>query len=492
MKHNSVWGKILLLALSFIMAFSTLVSCTKDDIQALGDKDKEIQESLTTTADDLAKLKTLVNQVKATADAAAAKTALDEALASLAEVKTTADAAATAAALDAVKAELKEALEANGTTDASVKATLKAAIDAVEATANAAATKAALADAVSKLEKADADLKAADTANAQALQAAVTQFNTAKTELDATIKAIKNTADAAVTKADLEAAVATLNTAIEGVKAIAEAAVTDADLEAAVATLNTAIAGVKATAEAAVTTEALTAAINAAKTEIQGKIDALTTRVNELSTSLDNKYNELSAAIAGKADKTYVEELAAQLAEIKASLDSINAEDGVVEFVNEYKKASEMLKIDSEGNDYSLADWAVLVASVEESDYVSDVWTAYNQKVDILHFFLNRAVSRDEIKGYFDELKAYIADEETMPTFEQTLEKMVLSFESGETYLVVSDATAETMVKLGQAHTGAVNAGLKDTTLDARYKHPVHLPSSSKTECLYLCISSPP
>ncbi|MBE6644130.1 MAG: hypothetical protein E7612_01970 [Ruminococcaceae bacterium] len=469
MKHNSVWGKILLLALSFIMAFSTLVSCTKDDIKALNDKDAEIQESLTTTAEDLAKLKTLVNQVKATADAAAAKTALDEALAALEEIEATAGAAATKAALDAVAAELKTALEANGASDASVKAALETTIAGVKATADAAATKADLDSTIANLNAAKTALDAADKTNKEAIEAAVAAFNAAKAELDATIAGIQATAGAAATKAELEAAVNTLDAAIKGVDDKANAAATKAEFEAAKAELDAAIAGVKATAEAAVTTEALTAAIDAAKTEIQGKIDALTTRVNELSTSLDNKYNELSAAIAGKADSEYVEQLAAQLAEIKASLDSIVAEDGVIEFVNEYKKASEMLKIDSEDNEYSLVDWAALVASVKEENYVSDVYEAFEQKEEILHFFLNRAVSRDEIKGYFAELQAYINNSETMPTFEQTLEKMVLSFECGETYLVVNDATADTMTKMGEAHVGAVNAGLNDTTLTARY-----------------------
>ena len=92
MKHNSVWGKILLLVMSVVLALSCLVACNDEEIGALEDANAAIDA-------DLAELEAQLSQTISKLEAAIAK----------------ADAAATAEALAAAKAELKALAESNKT-----------------------------------------------------------------------------------------------------------------------------------------------------------------------------------------------------------------------------------------------------------------------------------------------------------------------------------------------------------------------------------------
>ena len=377
MKHNSVWGKLLLLALSFVLAFSTLVSCTKDDIDALDKETDEIKTSLSTTAEDLANLKTLVNSIKATADAAAAKTALDAAIADLEAVKTTADAAATAKAL----ADAKTAIEAAyASADAAVKTELETAINAVKATADAAATAKALAD--------------------------------AKTALEA---AIADKAD----KAALDAAIANIN-------ALLDEQVTAEDVAAAVKVVDDKLADYAKAADVAT----LTTALN----EVAAKVEAIATDVK----TLKDQVAALQAAIA---DKTDVNGIKDQLVVINAAIAALQGDSNkfadeyelasrvlfgelVVYVVDGECFAVEADKV-PEGvtaNLRSIDAFKALVASVKDADYADGVLDEFKAIAATQEFFLGRAISVEAIEKCFAAVET---EKGSLETLVETLERVL-------------------------------------------------------------------
>lgn len=122
MKHTSVWGKILLLVMSVVLALSCLVACNDEEIGKLEDTTAAIDA-------DLTELKDLVNKIKTTADAAATAVKLAEVATALEAASAKADAAATAEALAAAKEELKALTETNK----AGLATANTAIDAAKA-----------------------------------------------------------------------------------------------------------------------------------------------------------------------------------------------------------------------------------------------------------------------------------------------------------------------------------------------------------------------
>ena len=199
---KNVFAKILVLALCFAFALSSLVGCgkIKDQIADLQNQIDQNKNNDNADAAALAELKTLVEQIKATADSAATAAALDKVIADLAAVKGTADAAATAAKLAEVEAELKTLVETNGTADATVKADLEAAIAGVKAIADAAATQAAL----------------------EALEAAV---NTEKNSVATELTNIKNSIATAETERT------NLNKALDDLKAAVESNKSDMENE---------------------------------------------------------------------------------------------------------------------------------------------------------------------------------------------------------------------------------------------------------------------
>lgn len=216
---KNVLAKILLLLLCFVFAFTGLVACGTDELEEqINGVQDQINQNDKNDQDDakaLAELKTLVEQVKATADAAATKAALDEAVADLTELTTAVDGlkenSATKAKLEEVKTALETALAANATADAETKTALENAINAVKATAEAAATKTELANKVTELEnkiKANAD---ADTATKNAL---TQQLNDAKAALEAKDTEIANSVN--TLKTNLEGQIAALETKVNG------------------------------------------------------------------------------------------------------------------------------------------------------------------------------------------------------------------------------------------------------------------------------------
>ena len=291
---KNVFAKILVLVLCLTFVISGLAGCKTDDqiadIQNQLDQNKNDDKA---DAAALAELKTLVEQIKSTADSAATAAALQEVVDNLAGVKATADAAATAAKL----AEVEEALKALvNTNDATLKAELEAAIAAVKVTAEAAATKAAFDAAITELQTAIATEKDAVAKELAEIKNSIAAGKTERDALDAAIKALASTV--ATNKTDLE-------------KSIANVAKTVADNKKA---LEESIAAVKAIAEAAATKgelattkEALEAAISALATSTAADLDAAIKNVKALITA------------NGEADETTKTELNKALDEVKAT-----------------------------------------------------------------------------------------------------------------------------------------------------------------------------
>jgi len=347
----------LLCVLTCLFAFA---SCHDD----LATKE-EVNNAQNTAKTDLTEaqkaLYEAMDAVKATADAAATKAALEEVAAKLETVTGTADAAATKAALEEALAKLTEVeATANAAATSSAleeaKTALNAAIDAVKTTADAAATKAALEEAVKAAGEANTKLQEELDAK---IAGNTTLINDKVTELQAAIAAVKATADAAATAENLNKVIADL----AAVKTTADAAATQtaldkvvADLEAlsdAAATaenLNKVIAdlaAVKTTADAAATQTALDAAektlndaLNAAKKNLQDSINgnaanialntsAITTINNTLATlaTVEN-LNNVNAELAEVREIAEAAQTEAEVkAAITAAIEDLNLDD---------------------------------------------------------------------------------------------------------------------------------------------------------------------
>ena len=290
----------LLCVLTCLFAFA---SCHDD----LATKE-EVNNAQNTAKTDLTEaqkaLYEAMDAVKATADAAATKAALEEVAAKLETVTGTADAAATQAALEEALAKLTEVETTANAAATNValeeaKTALNAAIEAVKTTADAAATKTALEDAVKAANDANTALK--DELDKK-IADNTTLIGEKATELQAAIDAL---ADTAATKEALNKVVADL----AGVKATADAAATKAALDEAVATLN----AVKATADAAATQVALDKVI--------ADLEALETS-SATGAALDEVIADLEALETAAATKVELAEVSALLATVKGTADA--------------------------------------------------------------------------------------------------------------------------------------------------------------------------
>ncbi len=400
MKHNSVWGKLLLLALSFVLAFSTLVSCTKDDVAALDKETDEIQASLGTAEENLKKLQTLVNDIKATADAAATKAALEEAKTALDAVKATADAAVTEAKLAEAKAALEAAL---ATADTALKTELQAAIDAVKATADAAVTEAKLTEVKTALQT-------------------VIDGKADKTALEAAVAKIESLEENGATDEEL----ATMKTALE--TAIAGKATAD-DIAAAVKVVDDKL--VNYATKTAVTTleKNVTNGIN----NLNKQISSMTNTINKELSALKAKDTALNGLI-----ETLQKDVAALKDNAGAFAEEYNLATKVL--TGEYvviEKDGEQVAVDPETLEegaeykvYSLDAFTELKNSVLLIDqekgidntkyYASPVVQAFGAEAEKQEVFLSRASSLEAIVNCFTSLEETKAGLETLV---ETLER---------------------------------------------------------------------
>ncbi len=217
----------------------------------------------------------------------------------------------------------------------------------------------------------------------------------------------------------LEEKIAAVETAI----ANAEKAATDADAELK-NELNDAINDVKTTLENKISGD-----LEALKNDLQGAINDLDTAIKgamadlqaELEKAIADVQTALETAIADKADKT---ELA--LKADKAELEKLAGELATVSANwNAYNEATAELY---EG-EFSFDAFEDIWTAVDKNNYAEEGYTdsegvyqlGYNdflKEVEKLEFFLTRAVSVEQIKGYFADLQALIDD---MPTLTETL-----------------------------------------------------------------------
>ncbi len=181
MKHTSVWGKILLLVMSVVLALSCLVACNDEEIGKL-------EETTAAIDADLTELKDLVNEIKKTADAAATAAKLTEVANKLDAASAKADAAATAEALAAAKEELKALTETNKTGLAAANT----AIDAAEA-------------AIAAIEAKIATLEGKDASFATEIEAIKTAATNLETSLKAEIDELNDKYDDLKTSVDAKA-----------------------------------------------------------------------------------------------------------------------------------------------------------------------------------------------------------------------------------------------------------------------------------------------
>ena len=439
MKNKTKWIRALLVILSLVMALSVLVGCDTDEqiaalkeqVEANKTKLDETVTKLEDVADSaetkttVAELRVLVDQIKATADGAATAAKLEEVATKLAAVETTANAAATADALAAAKAEIAGMIADNATTDKAVSDALTAAQAKIVKLEAEAATKAALEGEITKLDKAIAD---GATADAKALA-------DAKAALE---KQLKENADLdAATKAALEGEIAKLD------KAIADGAAADAK----------ALADVKAALEAEI-------AKLATKTEVEDAVKACKEYADGLNAAMDAKVAEISGrfeTLKSNVDKNSTDIAALQtlVSEIQGKINDLHAED----FAGDYNAATEELR----NGTYSLTAFDALVATIKAENYAEDKYAEFEAKAADLRFFLTRAISVEQIKGYFTELQGVI---DNMPTLVESLTEMLNAIEANKT-ITAEDNCLDALKSLYAKITEI------DDALKARYENVV-------------------
>ncbi len=334
---NNVLIRILslIVVLACVFAFA---GCHKD----LATKE-EVNNTQTSLEDAKTALNAAIDAVKNTADAAATKAALDEAVAKLDAVKATADAAATKTALeDAINA-LKDADKAFATNDA-----LTAAIEELTALKDAAATKVAL-------DKIAADLGAKDKTLEEAVAALVEADKTFATNevFNAAINEIKA---AGATKTEVDEKIATLEAEIEN--------------------------------------------------DIKANLTALTTKVNDLETSVNKSIEDINADIAtiktalGNIEGTEAGSLLERVVALEKTVAAIDTDA----FKNEYIAVTEIL-LGGEDEPKSFYNFLKIINdNIDFGGYDDDSVLAYERRVEEIKFALSRAVTLEEIDKAFTDL----------------------------------------------------------------------------------------
>ncbi len=351
---------------------------------------------------------------------------LETVISNLAAVKDTADAAATATALTNAVEEIEALIAANGEAGATTKATLEGALAKITALEESCATVEALDAAVAAIEAAYAtneDLAAVKT-DLDALEATVAANTAADSQTKAALeKEIADIKTALATKADAT----TVNGKFNALHSTVATLASKAELNQAVNTLSKSVSDLKTELEKKILT-------------VSGKFDALSERVNGNAAAIEGLKNELDT--------------------VKETLDELLASD----FADKYQAATELLQKGDVGDNYthSLRHFEDLVKTVEKENYADADFAAFEATVADLRFFLNRALSVEQILGYFTELNDAING---MPTLAETLDVMLTVIENDKT--ITTDPAC--LDQLKAVYAKATGAGELDAVLESRY-----------------------
>lgn len=414
---KSKFGLIRVLAVVFALVLSiSLVSCVKD-------------EDLDSVKNNVSKTQENVNQLQT--DVAGLKKSL-ETIAS--EIKKTADDAATKAAFESAKNALEAADNQLAKDIAAANAAIKAAKEEYEANKG--------------------DLEAADKKLQEDLAAANTAIANAKKDYQGKIDAINT---------DLTAAKKSVG-----------------DNAAAITELQTALKNLQTKVDSLTTTDAMKDYVNGVKTEINNKITALETSVNNSIKSVTDRLAELEKKVngdgSGDAPATDLATLAGYVATLQASVKTLQEK----KFLDDYIALTEMLNGNGE---YSFKNFIDQANEVEEGPYADEEIEAFQKKIETIKFFLARATTEEEVVNAFAQLAEAKANLKTLvETLREKLDafKVIANNEKTKTDFraivaayekLVAKATPEDLAKVADYETvkaaydnffAAVEAGKND------------------------------
>lgn len=476
MKNTKTWVKVLLLAFCLVFVFSSLIACGTDEkIENLQSQLDELKNKTEGTATDLdtdkaakdaaiAELKTALEAVKTTADAAATAAALqavaDElaadkvALASaVTELKAALETKATAEALEAKVAEVKALIDANAAADAEKAKELADAVAALTKTVNdnKTAVDTKIADEVKALNDAITAATGEATKAVNALTETVTANKIAAENAVATLTETMNTEVAklqeAIAKANADIATKAGAAELEELKKTVEEGVA-ADVEELTTLINTKADQTKVDEAVAAANEAIGA--------LETKVAALETKVEALKTAVEADIAGLKTAV--EALNTKVAELA-NAAEINAAIEALTTRIETLEnamsadeLAQAYRDATDALagnkKITIEGVvenfDGSLAAFDQKFLDINANFYSEGAYAEFKAKYESLKFFLNRALSVEDIVKYFGEMDALV---ETLPTLVESLEAEVKKIEDNK-LVTLGDECVDTLTAI--------------------------------------------
>ncbi len=288
------------------------------------------------------------------------------------------------------------------------------------------------ADAIGAIEAELEKLDAADAANAgkiAALEAELENLKAADKENSDAIDAINaelvdlKTADANNAKAieDLQKAYEAKVDALEKADADNKAAL-EKKINEEVGKLNTAITenanavnGKIAALENSVTK--ITASVNTILADIntvKGSIESIQTELNGKITAIQAEYDAFVESTNTEIDniKTLITAIETQIKTLHENSDS---------FAVKYQEATDELY----NGEYSIDNFNAKVEKILAEDYEESKYKEFEEGVERLRFFLNRAITVDAIIGYFGELDAII---EAMPTLVESLNEMLNAY----------------------------------------------------------------
>ena len=179
--------------------------------------------------------------------------------------------------------------------------------------------------------------------------------------------------------------------------------------------LNAAIAK---NASAIVTLEATADKIDADVARILADINTVNESIKDLKSELEGKIstlrNEYEAFVASTNDD--ISEIKSLIETIKTQIETLHSNSD--SFAEKYQAATDELY----NGEYSIDNFNAMAAQIKSEDYEESVYKDFEEAVERLRFFLNRAISVDAIEGYFEELNGII---DGMPTLVQSLTEML-------------------------------------------------------------------
>ena len=277
------------------------------------------------------------------------------------------------------------------------------------------------------------------------------QLHNQNQELTRKIEEVKAIADVAASTAELNAAIDRLGK----VEAVANAAATSEALTATKAALETlmdtkigaydpaSVASVKTAIEKIAALETELKGVQETTAEIKTAVDSLKTDLVAISqtvnetlqrkvTTLGDDLTALTGRVSALEEKGATKEdvsgLQGQIGDIRAAIKELQTTvKGLQDddFATKYEEATEALS----GGEYSLSSFEEKVKAVKPENFADDDYAAFLATAERLRFFLGRAISIEQIKDYFATLEKTIRE---MPTFRQSLERMVKSFTDGK------------------------------------------------------------